>query len=266
LLRFSQATFLRNSRESFARFNVVLCSTYLGVVNLKNTIAVVTGGTEGIGFAIARALGRQGAPVAICSRTEAKVKAALKSLAGGGVHAVGTPCDVTDPKSVEGFAAFVGRALGQPRVLVNNAGIGRFAPLDQMSLDDWDAVISTNLRGPFLVTRAFLPAMKAAGEGAIVNVSSLAGRNGFEGGTAYCASKHGLLGFAKALMFEVRKHNLRVITVCPGSVATEFGGPRAGAKSERVLHPEDVADIIVATLTLPDRAMVSELDLRPTNP
>jgi len=235
-------------------------------VNLKNSIAVVTGGTEGIGLAIARALGRQGSPVAICGRAEPKLKSALKSLAGSGVHAVGTPCDVTDPKSVEGFADFVGRALGQPKVLVNNAGIGRFAPLESMALDDWNDVMSTNLRGPFLVTRAFLPAMKSAGEGAIVNVASLAGRNGFEGGTAYCASKHGLLGFGKALMFEVRKHNLRVITVCPGSVKTEFGGPRSEAKSDRVLHPEDVADVILATLTLPDRAMVSELDIRPTNP
>jgi NAD(P)-dependent dehydrogenase (short-subunit alcohol dehydrogenase family) len=235
-------------------------------VKLNDAIAVVTGGTAGIGLAIARALGRLGSPVAICSRSEANVQAALKTLSDAGVHAVGTPCDVTDDKSVQAFADFVGRALGQPRVLVNNAGIGLFAPLEDMSLEDWEAVQATNLRGPFLVTRAFLPAMKAAGEGAIVNVASLAGRNGIEGGTAYCASKHGLLGFGKALMFEVRKHNLRVITVCPGSVLTEFGGPRSATRSERALRAEDVADIIVATLTLPDRAMVSELDIRPTNP
>jgi len=236
-------------------------------VDLKNAIAVVTGGTAGIGIAIARALGSAGSPVAVCSRTEARVTSALKSLAGSGVHAVGTPCDVTDAASVEAFRDFVTRTLGQPKILVNNAGIGRFAPLEQMSPDDFDAVLATNLRGPFLVTRAFLPSMKAAGEGAIVHVASLAGRNGFEGGTAYCASKHGLLGFAKALMFEVRRSNIRVITVCPGSVATEFGSPeRAAGKTKRALHPADVADTIVATLTLPDRAMVSELDIRPTNP
>jgi NAD(P)-dependent dehydrogenase (short-subunit alcohol dehydrogenase family) len=234
-------------------------------MDLKKSIAVVTGGSEGIGLAIAQALGRHGASIAICSRSESKVKAALKTLTGGAVHAVGTPCDVTDPQSVAAFADFVGRALGQPRVVVNNAGIGRFAQLEQMSLEDWDAVIATNLRGPFLVTRAFLPAMKSAGEGAIVNVASLAGRNGIDGGTAYCASKHGLLGFAKALMFEVRQHNLRVITVCPGSVATDFS-ERSREKADRVLRAEDVADTIVATLTLPDRAMVSELDIRPTNP
>jgi 3-oxoacyl-[acyl-carrier protein] reductase len=234
-------------------------------MDLKKSIAVVTGGSEGIGLAITQALGRSGASIAICSRSESKVKTALKTLTGGGVHAVGTACDVSDPTSVAAFADFVGRALGQPRILVNNAGIGRFAQLEQMSLEDWDAVIATNLRGPFLVTRAFLPAMKSAGEGAIVNVSSLAGRNGIDGGTAYCASKHGLLGFAKALMFEVRKHNLRVITVCPGSVATDFSA-RSREKADRVLRAEDVADTIVATLTLPDRAMVSELDIRPTNP
>lgn len=236
-------------------------------MNLQNTVAVVTGGSEGIGLALAQAFGREGAAVAICSRSEAKVTTALRALTGARVRAVGTPCDVTDPKAVDSFADFVTRALGRPTVLVNNAGIGRFAPLETLSLEDWDAVHATNLRGPFLVTRAFLPAMKAAGEGAIVNIASLAGRNGFEGGTAYCASKHGLLGFAKALMFEVRKHNIRVITVCPGSVATEFNGPsHAGGQSPRVLHAEDVAEVVLSTLTLPDRAMVSELDIRPTNP
>lgn len=236
-------------------------------MKLKNRVAVVTGGTAGIGLAIARALGREHASVAICSRAESRVKSALKTLSGEGVQVVGTPCDVTDPKSVEAFAGFVTRTLGQPAVLVNNAGIGRFSPLDEMSADDWDAVIATNLRGPFLVTRALLPPMKAAGEGAIVNIASLAGRNGIAGGTAYCASKHGLLGFAKALMFEVRRHNIRVITVCPGSVATDFSGPtHASTKSDRALRPEDVADAVVATLMLPERAMVSELDIRPTNP
>lgn len=234
-------------------------------MNLKNATAVVTGGTEGIGLAIAHAFGREGAAVAICSRSEAKVTAALRGLTGARVRAVGTPCDVTDPQAVAGFADFVTRALGRPTVVVNNAGIGRFAPLETMTVDDWDAIQATNLRGPFLVTRAFLPAMKTAGEGAIVNVASLAGRNGFEGGTAYCASKHGLIGFAKALMFEVRKHGIRVITVCPGSVATEFNGP-SDRSDKRVLHPADVADIILATLMLPERAMVSELDIRPSNP
>jgi NAD(P)-dependent dehydrogenase (short-subunit alcohol dehydrogenase family) len=236
-------------------------------VNLKNAIAVVTGGSRGIGLALAHAFGHEGAAVAICSRSEASVTAGLRTLTGAGVRAVGTPCDVTSETAVAAFAGFVARALGHPTVLVNNAGIGRFAPLEAMSLEDWDAVQATNLRGPFLATRAFLPAMKSAGEGAIVNIASLAGRNGFEGGTAYCASKHGLLGFAKALMFEVRRYNIRVITVCPGSVATEFNGPsHASETTKRVLRAEDVAGIVVSTLALPDRAMVSELDIRPTNP
>ena len=133
-------------------------------MNLSNAIAVVTGGSEGIGLAVAHAFGRAGAAVAICSRSEAKVTAALRALTGERVRAVGTPCDVTDPKAVAAFADFVTRALGRPTVVVNNAGIGRFAPLETMSVEDWDATQSTNLRGPFLVTRAFLPAMRAAGE------------------------------------------------------------------------------------------------------
>jgi NAD(P)-dependent dehydrogenase (short-subunit alcohol dehydrogenase family) len=236
-------------------------------MNLANAIAVVTGGSEGIGLAIARALGQAGARVAICSRTQAKVEAALRTLGAAGVDAVGSRCDVTDERSVERFATLVRTERGTPQVVVNNAGIGRWAPVEQMSVADWDAVMATNLRGPFLVSRAFLPAMKAAGSGTIVNVGSLAGRNALEDGAAYAASKHGLLGFAKSLMLEVRKHGLRVVTVCPGSVDTGFGGlDRSSRRTKRALLADDVAAAIVGTLTLPDRAMISELDIRPSNP
>jgi len=128
--------------------------------------------------------------------------------------------------------------------------------------------MAVNLRSLYLVTRAFLKGMKAAGGGSIVNMASLAGRNGFEGGTAYCASKHAVLGFSKALMFEVRKHNIRVIAVCPGTVATSFQekAARVHPGRDRVLAAEDVAQTVLATLTVSDRAMISELDIRPTNP
>ncbi len=115
------------------------------------------------------------------------------------------------------FAERVQHVLGTPTILVNNAGIGRFAPVVDMSTEDWDAVFATNLRGMFLVTRAFLPAMLAAGRGAIVNIASLAAKNAFAGGAAYAASKHGVLGFSKSLLLEVRQRGLRVIAVCPGS-------------------------------------------------
>ena len=175
---------------------------------------------------------------------------------------------VADPARVAEFAAFVRRERGPAAVLVNNAGIARFAALAELALEDWDAVIATNLRSLYLVTRAFLADI-VANAGAIVNMASLAGRNGFAGGTAYCASKHAVLGFSKALMFEVRKHDVRVIALCPGSVATPFMDKQERASRtprERMLEAEDVAQTVVAALTLPGRAMVSELDIRPTNP
>jgi 3-oxoacyl-[acyl-carrier protein] reductase len=237
-------------------------------MNLQGVPAVVTGATEGIGRAVAFALGRAGARVVICARTERTVQATLAALRGEGIDALGQTCDVAEPRSVADFAASVARERGDIAVLVNNAGIGRFAPLAELQLEDWDAVMATNVRSLYLVTRAFLPALTRTA-GAIVNMASLAGRNGFAGGTAYCASKHAVLGFSKALMLEVRQHDVRVIAVCPGSVATPFMDkqPRASRTArEKMLHPEDVAAAVVATLTLPDRAMISELDIRPTNP
>jgi 3-oxoacyl-[acyl-carrier protein] reductase len=137
-----------------------------------------------------------------------------------------------------------------------------------LSLEDWDRVLAVNVRSLYLVTRAFLGGMKAAGGGTVVNIASLAGKNGVEGGTAYCASKHAVLGFSKALMLEVRKHNVRVVAVCPGSVDTAFAGrdARPRPNRDRVLAPDDVAHAVLAALTASDRAMLSELDIRPTNP
>jgi 3-oxoacyl-[acyl-carrier protein] reductase len=239
---------------------------------MKDALAVVTGATEGIGRAIAFHLGRAGARLAICARTAQHVDATVAALHADGIDAIGLPCDVAEPAAVHAFAEFVGKERGDAAVLVNNAGIGRFRPLEELSLEDWDTTIAVNLRSLYLVTRAFLPGLKRAaaarGSASIVNIASLAGRNGFEGGTAYCASKHAVLGFSKALMLEVRKQQVRVIAICPGSVATPFMDKqdRMRPNRERVLTADDVAQAVLSTLTLPDRAMVSELDIRPTNP
>jgi 3-oxoacyl-[acyl-carrier protein] reductase len=153
-------------------------------------------------------------------------------------------------------------------VLLNNAGTAILKPFDQLTLEDWDTTMATNLRSLYLVTREVLPAMRARRSGAIVNIASLAGRNGFVGGSAYTASKHAVLGFARSLMLEVRKENIRVITICPGSVDTPLIRNQTVLTPDlaRVLQPEDIAETVLATLTLPERAMVSELDIRPTNP
>jgi 3-oxoacyl-[acyl-carrier protein] reductase len=236
-------------------------------MDLTNRLAVITGATEGIGRAIAVALGSAGAKVAICARTAPNVDATIAALRRAGLDAIGRACDVARPEAVRAFADFVNRERGDAAVLVNNAGIGRFAPLEELTLEDWDETIAVNLRSLYLVTRAFLPGLVRTG-GSIVNIASLAGRNGFEGGTAYCASKHAVLGFSKALMLEVRKRGLRVIAVCPGSVATPFMDKqdRMRPNRDRILTAEDVAHAVVGALTMADRAMVSEMDIRPTNP
>ena len=237
-------------------------------MDLTNRLAVITGATEGIGRAIAVALGSAGAKVAICARTAPNVDSTIAALRQAGLDATGRPCDVADPAAVRAFADFVSRERGDAAVLVNNAGIGRFAPFEELTLEDWDETIAVNLRSLYLVTRAFLPGLVRAGPSSIVNIASLAGRNGFEGGTAYCATKHAVLGFSKALMLEVRKRGLRVIAVCPGSVATPFMDKqdRMHPDRDRILTANDVAQAVIGALTLADRAMVSEMDIRPTNP
>jgi 3-oxoacyl-[acyl-carrier protein] reductase len=230
--------------------------------------AIITGGTEGIGRATALALGRAGYKVGICSRTEAKVKRTLEDLRREGIEAAGAAGDVGHSEQAERVADTIISQLGEIGVLVNNAGVLIAKPFDELSLDDWDTTMSSNVRSLYLMTRAVLPAMRRRRQGSIVNAASLAGRNGFVGGTAYTASKHAVLGFSRSLMLETRKDNIRVIAICPGSVATEMmrDQPMLKADPQKVLQPGDVAATIVHALGLPERAMVSELDIRPTNP
>jgi len=229
---------------------------------------LVTGATEGIGRATALALGRAGYRVGICSRSIEKVEATLAELRAQGVTAAGAAADVADPDQVRHLVDQVRGALGEIEVLVNNAGVLIARPIDELTLEDWDVTMATNLRSLYLTTRLVLPGMRTRRQGTIVNVASLAGRNGFVGGSAYSASKHAVLGFSRSLMLEVRKDNVRVIAICPGSVATGMLRNQAMLKPdhERILRPEDVAASILHVLALPTGALVSELDIRPTNP
>ncbi len=230
--------------------------------------ALITGATEGIGRATAFALGRAGYQVGVCARTPSKLRALLDELAAGGITAAGYPADVGLEADVATLFSHLTATLGPIDVLVNNAGIAVLKPFAELTLDEWDATMATNLRSLFLVTQAVLPGMRERRRGSIVNISSLAGRNGFTGGTAYTASKHAVLGFSRSLMLEVRADNVRVIAICPGSVDTPLirNQQALAPKLDRILQPEDVADTVLAALALPARAMVSELDVRPTNP
>lgn len=229
---------------------------------------LVTGATQGIGRATAVAFGRARYRVGVCARTAAAVDALVAELRAEGVDAAGATADVADPGQVRSAVAQIVEEIGEIGVLVNNAGVLIARPFEELSLEDWDQTMATNVRSLFLMTREVLPAMRRRREGTIVNVASLAGRNGFAGGTAYTASKHAVLGFARSLMLEVRKENVRIVTVCPGSVDTGMlrDQPMLKSDPDRILRAEDVAQTILETVRLPGRALVSEIDIRPTNP
>lgn len=230
--------------------------------------ALITGATEGIGRATAFALGRAGFAVGVCARTPSRLRTLLDDLAQAKITAAGHPADVGVESDVKAMLATITAQLGPIDTLINNAGVAILKPFDQLTLDEWDTTMATNLRSMYLVTREVLPAMRAAKQGTIVNVASLAGRNGFAGGTAYCASKHAVLGFSRALMMEVRKDGVRVITICPGSVDTPLirNQSTLTPNLEKILHADDIAETILGTIRLPHRATVSELDIRPSNP
>jgi NAD(P)-dependent dehydrogenase (short-subunit alcohol dehydrogenase family) len=225
-------------------------------------VALVTGGNRGIGRGIAEALAADGATVALTARDAG---AAAKAAAEIGHGARGYACDVRHWDSVAALFAAVEKDLGGLDVLVNNAGIGRFAPVADMSLEDWHAVIETNVNGVFYCTRSAIPLMRKRGGGYIFNVSSLAGRNTFPAGAAYSASKHAVNGFSETLFQEVRHDGIRVTYLMPGSVATDFGRGAAD-KGEWALLPADVGEMVVDLLHTSPRALHSRVEMRPARP
>ncbi|MGH9362850.1 MAG: SDR family oxidoreductase [Thermoanaerobaculia bacterium] len=230
-------------------------------------IAVVTGGSRGIGRAIVEAFLGEGWRVYLCSRRQESVDRALGELAGSyGAESVnGRAVDVGSEEEVEELARWVlGETGGRVDCLVNNAGVGHFAPVDELTGEQWRDTLATNLSGPFYCVRAFAPAMKRRGSGWIVNIASLAAKNPFAGGAAYNASKFGLVGFSEAAMLDLRQHGVRVASILPGSVETGFGRGRSGAGWK--LAPEDVAAMVLHLLTYPDRALPSLVEMRPTRP
>ena len=232
------------------------------MAQLAGKIALVTGGNRGIGRGIAEALAADGATVALTARDAGAAATAAPEIGRG---ARGYACDVRQWDSVAALFARVEQDLGGLDVLVNNAGIGKFAPVADMSLEDWHAVIETNVNGVFYCSRAAIPLMRKRGGGYIFNVSSLAGRNTFPAGAAYSASKHAVNGFSETLFQEVRHDGIRVTYLMPGSVATDFGRGR-GEKSDWALLPEDVGEMVVDLLHTSPRALHSRVEMRPARP
>jgi 3-oxoacyl-[acyl-carrier protein] reductase len=238
--------------------------------NIENKVAVVTGGSQGIGFRIAEALVENGAKVVISSRTDAGVKKAVESLNSsrkGAAH--GAVADVREYRQVEGLMREAERTFAGIDILVNNAGIGIFRSVDELTPEEWDAVIGTNLTGSFYCVRAAIPALKRRGGGYIFNISSLAGKNAFAGGAAYNASKFGLNGFSEAVMLDLRYHNIRLSYIMPGSVETSFGrsrGSSASAQNTWKIDASDVAEVVIDLLKSDVRTMISRVEMRPSKP
>lgn len=236
--------------------------------SLKGKVALVTGGSRGIGRAIAAALLREGMSVVICARRQSEIDRALSDLRNAGEQVAGQVCDVRDYKQVSALFKFVDNSFGGLDVLINNAGIGLFSNIDDMSPEDWRAVIETNLNSLFYCCHEAVPRLRARGSGYIINIGSLAGKNAFAQGTAYNASKFGLIGFSEALMQEVRYDNIRVSYVMPGSVKTSFTGVTGDRVTEELwkLLPEDVAQVVVDLLHHNPRSLPSRVEIRPSRP
>jgi len=229
--------------------------------------ALITGGTKGIGLEVARALAAEGADVVICGRNANALRAALDDLRSACAHCKvsGQTADVSNSEAVRDLFRSADRELGGLDILVNNAGSGVFRPAADITVEEWDRVIGTNLSGVFYCSREALARFKNSGRGWIINISSLAGRNPMAGGAAYNASKFGLNGMSEAMMMDHRQQNVKVSYIMPGSVDTEFGGHPSG-KSDWKIAPEDIAEIVLDILRKPERTLVSRVEVRPAKP
>jgi 3-oxoacyl-[acyl-carrier protein] reductase len=235
---------------------------------LDGTNAVVTGGSRGIGLAIAKALLAAGANVLICGRDASSLEQALRELGSmaRGRKVAGRTTDVSDAVQVAELFRFLDRELGVPGILVNNAGVGIFRPAAELTVEEWDRVVGTNLSGAFYCSREALERFHTLRGGWIINISSLAAKNPFSGGAAYNASKFGLTGLAEAMMLDHRYDNVRVTSILPGSVDTGFSGAAGEKRSEWKIAPEDIAKIVIDILHMPARTLISRVEVRPSRP
>ena len=235
-------------------------------MDLAGLTAIVTGSSKGIGYSIAEALARANANVVVSARKAAEVTEAARRLeALGSGKVLGIPCDVGRLDDVRRLVGQTAETLGGIDVLVNNAGFGIFAPIDQIAPEDWDRLIATNLSGVFYCCREAIPHLRDSLDAWIINIASLAGKNPFAGGSAYNASKFGLVGFSEAMMLDVRQQGIRVSYIMPGSVDTYFNHNEPGAGAWKI-QPEDVGQVVMDLLALPKNSLVSRVEMRPSRP
>ena len=233
---------------------------------IEGKTALVTGGSKGIGFGIARELIKKSVKVMVTSRNQAEAREAADRLNKlGGAEVVGVQADVRDYPSQEQAVKNLLDKWGQLDILVANAGVGRFGPIETMTHGQWNDTIDTNLTGVFNSVKASLDALIKS-KGYIITISSLAGTNFFAGGAAYNASKFGLTGFTQSIMLDLRKHGVKVSTIMPGSVATHFNDHVPDASDGWKIQTEDIGQLVVDLLEMPPRALPSKVEIRPSQP
>lgn len=235
---------------------------------MTKEITVITGASKGIGEAIAYKFSKEGHHIVLIGKNEDKLKSVAEKIISMGGSAEFYAGSVSDKTFVDEFTSKVISKYGKIDHLINNAGIMVIKKFVDASIDEFKSQMETNMYGVFLCTKAVVAKMIERKTGSIINISSLAGKNSFVGGTMYSTTKHALMGFTKSLMLELREYNIRVAAVCPGSVKTDLllNSPMMPQNSEKILQPEDVAEVVLSIIKLPVRALVSEIEIRPSNP
>ena len=236
--------------------------------SLKNCKTIVTGASKGIGRAIAERLAHEGAKLALLARSADSLQECTVQCRAAGAEAEAFVCDVSEATAVESQFGRAVEWLGGIQLLVNNAGLGYFGSVEELTVAEFDEMMGTNLRGVFLCSRAVVPRMKTDGGGVIINIASIAGKAGFLGGAGYAGSKFGVMGMSECMGLDLRPHNIRVSAICPGSVnAPDFRGGRSSRMAaDQMIQAEDVADAVAYIATQPDRIFIRQLEIRVTKP
>jgi len=237
-------------------------------VEIKGKTAIVTGASRGIGRAIAIGLARAGANLAISARSQKDLDAVAAEARQFGTGALVFVGDMSREDDIRRFVRDTASEYGRIDILVNNAGLGNFAALADMTTEQWDEMYNLNVRGLFIATREALPHLRKAGESVVVNVASIAGKNHFAGGAGYASTKHAVRAISHCLFLEERQNGVRVLSINPGSVYTGFFDSHnvSEERAASMLHVDDVTESVLTMIRLPQRAMISEIDIRPTNP
>jgi NAD(P)-dependent dehydrogenase (short-subunit alcohol dehydrogenase family) len=232
-------------------------------MDLTNKVALITGGSKGIGLGVAIAMLNEGMKVCITSRSQADLDRVVSEI--NNPNLIAAVCDVTDLKAQENCVTFIENKFGKLDVLIANAGVGHLYTIETLTPEMWKETIDTNLTGVFNSTKATLPMLKKS-EGYIITIASLAGTNFFEKGSAYNASKFGLVGFTQAIMLDLRKYGIKVTTIMPGSVATNFNDHVPSEADAWKIQPEDIGQMVIDLLKMNPRTLPSKIEVRPTTP